>query len=63
MELLRHDILLAEGLPAESYLENGDRGYFDNCGEPQLLHPDFSAITWDARACAELKWLGQRWRR
>jgi hypothetical protein len=27
-ELRRHDVLLAEGLPAESYLDSGDRDGF-----------------------------------
>ena len=32
VELERHDILLAEGLPAESYLDTGNRGAFENGG-------------------------------
>ena len=28
VELDRHDVLLAEGLPAESYLDTGNRGFF-----------------------------------
>jgi hypothetical protein len=38
VELARHDILLAEGLPAESYLDTGDRASF--MGLPvTALHP------------------------
>jgi hypothetical protein len=58
VELPQHDLLLAEGLPAESYLENGDRGNFDNGGVPTRLHPDFSSWVWDGRGCAELKVVG-----
>jgi len=42
LELDRHAILLAEGLPAESYLDTGNRGSFDNAGTPLLLHPDLA---------------------
>jgi hypothetical protein len=42
VELDRHDILLAEGAPAESYLDTGNRAMFDNGGLPLLLHPDFT---------------------
>jgi hypothetical protein len=43
VELGRHGILLAEGLPAESYLDTGTRGFFARFGEPLVLHPDFAA--------------------
>ena len=43
VELERHDILLAEGLPAESYLDTGNRETFENGGAPIMLHPDFAA--------------------
>ncbi len=54
IELGEHDVLLAEGLPAESYLENGDRAAFDNAGGVVSLHPDFSRRRWDALGCAPL---------
>jgi len=38
----RHDILFADGLPVESYLDTGNRGLFDNSGAPLVLHPDLS---------------------
>ena len=42
VELDTHAILLAEGLPAESYLDTGNRGFFANSGEPLVLHPDLT---------------------
>jgi Hint domain len=42
VELETHDILLAEGLVVESYLETGNRGMFANAGEPLLLYPDLT---------------------
>jgi len=60
IELEYHDVLLAEGLPAESYLDTGDRFNFENGGGLIALHPDFSARRWDtahiweALGCARL---------
>ncbi len=42
VELDSHDLLLAEGLAAESYLDTGNRGLFENAPEPLVLHPDFT---------------------
>lgn len=42
LELPRHDVLLADGLPAESYLETGGRSAFENGGGALQLHPDFA---------------------
>jgi T5SS/PEP-CTERM-associated repeat protein len=42
LELARHDILLAEGVAAESYLDTGNRGAFADADAP-LLHPGFAA--------------------
>lgn len=42
VELESHAILLAEGLPAESYLDTGNRGFFANSGAPLVLHPDLT---------------------
>lgn len=39
VELERHDLLFAEGVPAESYLDTGNRGLFANADAPLLLHP------------------------
>ena len=60
IELTRHDVVFAEGQPAESYLDVGDRGKFDNGGKVMALHPDFSthrndaSLVWEARGCAPL---------
>ena len=53
VELARHDVVLAEGLPTESLLDTGNRWNFENNGGPVLLHPDF-ALRWDAMGCAPL---------
>ena len=33
LELDSHDVILAEGLPAESYVDDGNRGMFQNAGD------------------------------
>jgi hypothetical protein len=35
-------VLLAEGVPAESYLDTGNRGMFENAAAPLCPHPDFA---------------------
>ena len=42
VELDAHDVVLAEGLPAESYLDTGNRSAFSGCGPATRLHPDFA---------------------
>jgi hypothetical protein len=42
VELETHDILLAENLPAESYLDTGNRGMFENGSAALILHPDLT---------------------
>jgi hypothetical protein len=42
IELPRHDVVLAEGLPTETYLETGARFAFENGGGALQLHPDFA---------------------
>ena len=54
VELPQHDVLLAEGLPAESYLDTGARCNFENGGSLIALHPDFGALRWEAEGCAPL---------
>ncbi|MEJ0020801.1 MAG: Hint domain-containing protein [Acetobacteraceae bacterium] len=54
VELDAHDILLAEGLPAESYLETGGRAQFANGGVVAALHPNFASLAWEAGGCAPL---------
>ncbi len=60
VELDRHDVLLAEGLPAESYLDTGNRGAFPGGGAALDLHPDFARRVWQAEGCAELVMAGAR---
>ena len=59
VELETHDVLLAEGLPVESYLDTGNRGFFANAGEPITLHPgldiDPGLLRWQDRLCAPLR--------
>jgi hypothetical protein len=54
VELARHAIILAEGLPVESYLDTGNRGAFENGGGPVMLHPAFSRGTHEDSGCAPL---------
>jgi hypothetical protein len=42
VELPHHDVVLAEGLPTETYLETGGRAAFENGGGAMQLHPDFA---------------------
>lgn len=53
VELDTHDVILAEGAAAESWLDCGNRAQFDNGGALVALHADFAAA--DAgRACAPM---------
>ncbi len=58
VELERHAVLLAEGAPAESYLDTGNRAFFSNAGLALVLHPEFEVNAhlkcWEADACAPL---------
>jgi hypothetical protein len=58
IELERHGILLAENTPTESYLDTGNRYWFDNADEPRQLHAGFTvdptAQRWLTDACAPL---------
>ncbi len=60
VELAAHDVLLAEGLPCESYLDTGNRSAFANGGAAMMLHADFARGVWAAQACAELVLEGSR---
>lgn len=53
VELESHDVLLAEGLPCESYLDDGNRASFANAGENAALHGRLDPKSWDD-ACAPL---------
>ena len=48
VELDRHDILVAEGLGAESYLDVGNRAEFENGDGPLVLHPAFAPLAHEA---------------
>ena len=54
VELSAHDVVLAEGLPCESYLDTGNRAAFENGGNAVALHPDFALGIWETKACASL---------
>ena len=60
IELDRHDLLLADGLDAESYLDTGNRGMFANAGGPIVLYPTLEEPTAQQRreAGSCLKLLG-----
>jgi microcystin-dependent protein len=53
VELDAHAVLLAEGLPAESYLDTGNRTSFVNGGAFVDAHPDFQRRRW-ADTCLPL---------
>lgn len=52
IELVRHAVIFAEGAGAESYLETGNRGAFENGGGAITLHPDFAQSFREAAGCA-----------
>ena len=54
VELDEHAVLVANGLPAESYLDTGDRANFDNGGRVRALHPEFVAQRWETEGRAPL---------
>jgi antigen 43 len=58
VELERHAVLIAEGVPAESYLDTGNRACFGNAGLAMVLHPEFNINEylrcWETDACAPL---------
>jgi hypothetical protein len=60
VELDSHDVLLAEGLAAESYLDTGNRAAFlKNGGACVQAHPDFTPKHW-AETCVPLVLEGER---
>ena len=54
IELAQHDVVLAEGLPAESFLDMKDGSNYANRPGPVRLYPDFTARMWEAFGCARL---------
>ncbi|WP_257554650.1 Hint domain-containing protein [Sphingobium sp. CFD-2] len=53
VELDSHDVLLAEGLPCESYLDDGNRASFVNAGQNTELVGRLDPKSWDD-ACAPM---------
>jgi hypothetical protein len=62
VELDSHDVLLAEGLPAESYLDTGNRNTFENATGVVTPHPGFVARQWECEGCAPMVVTGPRLR-
>jgi hypothetical protein len=60
VELDRHDVIFAEGLPCETFLDTGNRAAFANGGASVQMHPDFALKVWEAKACAKLVLGGPR---
>jgi hypothetical protein len=54
LELAAHNVLLAEGLPAESFLDLKDGSNYSNRPGPVRLYPDFTVRMWEAFGCARL---------
>jgi hypothetical protein len=54
IELAQHDVLLANGMPAESHLNTDDRAMYSNGGGVVALYPDFSSRPWGPPGCAPL---------
>jgi autotransporter passenger strand-loop-strand repeat protein len=60
VELSTHDVILAAGLPTESYLDTGNRAAFGNASVAMQRHPDFArpmdyhAQVWEALGYASL---------
>jgi hypothetical protein len=52
VELASHDAIVANGLPAETYLDTGNRADFANGGPAITAHPTFADAVWNAAACA-----------
>jgi hypothetical protein len=53
IELETHDILMAEGLACESFLDTGNKTMFESVSGVVALHPDFRPSA-DAKPCAPL---------
>jgi hypothetical protein len=54
IELPQHDVVLAQGLPTESFLDMQDRSDYANRPGPIRLYPDFAVRMWEAFGCAPL---------
>ena len=54
IELAEHDVLPAEGLPAENFLDMRDGTNYANRAGPVRRYPDYSARMWEAFGCTRL---------
>lgn len=54
IQLAAHDVVLANSVPAESYLEGADRSVFANDRGAIALYPDLASRVWEAEGCAPL---------
>jgi hypothetical protein len=54
IELPHHELVLAEGLAVESYLDIGNRSNFENGGGVVALFPNFTSLKWETEGCAPL---------
>jgi hypothetical protein len=52
LELAEHEVIFADGMMVETYLESGNRGSFDNGGPAVTLHPDFAQGLRESGGCA-----------
>jgi hypothetical protein len=64
IELERHDVILAEGLACESYLDDGSPSVFTNAESVVQLHPDLALaerceVIWESHGCAPLRIEGE----
>ena len=54
VELSSHDVLVAEGMPCESYLDTGNREAFANAGPLMHMDAEFAFRVWETKAYAPL---------
>jgi hypothetical protein len=54
IELPQHGVVLAQGLPAESFLDMKDGSNYGRGAGAIRLYPDFTARMWEAFGCARL---------
>jgi hypothetical protein len=52
VELATHDVIFAEGVAVETYLETGNRGDFENGVGAVRLHPEFAQAMREEKSCA-----------
>jgi hypothetical protein len=60
VELEHHAALLAEGLPAESYLDSGNRALFESEATTVIPLPGYALAVWAEKAYAPLTFEGER---